>query len=159
MSILSIFAIKLSPRFRHNGVATPNVVAGFRSAVKDFLTYLGSITQLEKIGNTLIMPPTQSLIFSYNEMFDFDFKSKSMAEIGASTDYQTVVCTPEEAMSPTNLGVFEKHTEQAVLDRKLAVMSGDQPNSSAKLSGFLQQLAAEEESNIRLERTFFFTEM
>ncbi|KFY69396.1 hypothetical protein V496_00281 [Pseudogymnoascus sp. VKM F-4515 (FW-2607)] len=142
----------------HNGVATPNVVAGFRSAVKDFLTYLGSITQLEKIGNTLIMPPTQSLIFSYKEMFDFDFKSKSMAEIGASTDYQIVVCTPEEAMSPTNLGVFEKHTEQAVLDRKLAVMSGDQPNSSAKLSGFLQQLAAEEESNIRLERTFFFTE-
>ncbi|KFY67664.1 hypothetical protein V496_01488 [Pseudogymnoascus sp. VKM F-4515 (FW-2607)] len=143
----------------HNAVATPNVVAGFRSAVKDILTYLGSITQLEKIGDTQIKPPTQSLFFNYKEMFDFDFKSKSMAEFGASTEYQTVVCTPEEAMSPTNLGVLEKYIEQVVLDRKLAVMSGDQPNSSAKLSDFLKQLSTEGESNIRLERTFIFTEM
>jgi RING-like zinc finger len=158
MSISLSFATKLSPQFRRNAVATTKVLAGFRTAVQDILTYLAGITQLENLGNPPINPPAESLLSRYRGMSAFDFKSKSMAEFSANTEYQTIICTPEEAILPANLPIFEQHIKEVVIKRKFAVTSRDQP-TSISLANFLKKLSAEEDSNIRLERTFIFADM
>ena len=127
--------------------------------MQDILAQLASIHDLENLSNTPINPPTKSLVARYMEKCAHNFESKSIGEFGKSTDDQTIVCMPDEALSPADLVTFERYAKEMEIERKSAVISGNQPTSSARLAAFLKDVSAEENSNIPLERIFIFTDM
>lgn len=83
-----------------------------------------------------------------------------MDEIAASKESQMIICSPEEAFTPADLQIFEKHIEEIVNQRKSAVISGTQPNESEiRLTTFLKELSTRENALIQLEHSFIFTDM
>ena len=150
---------KLTLRLRHNTVATPKILLGFRKAVQDILTSLDNIEKFEK-ADTPIQSPPRSLISHYSEMSSYNFNFKTMDEIAAGEGPQMIICSPEEVFPPADLQIFEQHIKDIVIRRKSAVISGAQPNESTlRLTAFLKALSAQEHSTIQLERSFIFTDM
>lgn len=145
---------------RHNAVATPNILNGFENAVQHILADLTVINNLDELKNSPIKPYGSSLISHYNRMSSYFLDPKAMDDITASKESQTIVCTPEEAFSPTNRQIFEQHIKEIVVERKSAVLSGPQSDASTlRFVTFLKELAAQESSTIQLERSYIFTEM
>ena len=128
-------------------------------AVEDILTRLHNIDHLEK-ANTPIQSPSRPLISHYREMLSYNFNTKTMDEIAASTESRMIVCSPEEAFSLADLQIFENHIEEIVTQRKSAVMSGIHPTESEmRLTTFLKELSTQENASIQLEQSFVFTDM
>ncbi|KAH9204287.1 hypothetical protein DL95DRAFT_418372 [Leptodontidium sp. 2 PMI_412] len=146
-------------RMLHNTIATPKISLGFTQAIQDILACLDYINKFEK-ADTPIQQPTRSLISHYREMTSYNFSLKSMDEIAASEESQMIICSPEEVFSPTDLQIFEQHIKEIVIRRKSAITSGVQPiESTLRLTVFLKELSAQENSVIQLERSFIFTDM